>query len=118
MGCDGVAAYGTDEGAGVVVLQLVVVGQRRAVGIEQSVGALVAEHLEAAVGRSEHPLLVPINLITHHFSLITYHFSFITSHFSLITPKRHALVNPFPYAAAGNAWCALDDFPLAVVVLE
>ena len=42
------------------MLQLVIVGQGRAVGIEQSVGALVAVHLEAAVGRGEDAFLVAI----------------------------------------------------------
>ena len=30
----------------------------------------------------------------------------------------HALVNPFPHAASGNAWCAFDDLPLPVMVFK
>ena len=51
-----------DEGLSVVALQLLVVGQRRSVGIEDAVGAFVAVHLETAIGRGEHPLLVAILL--------------------------------------------------------
>ena len=47
-----------DEGPGVVVLQLVIVGQWRAVGIEQTVGALVAVHLEAGILRGIHLFFV------------------------------------------------------------
>jgi hypothetical protein len=35
-----------------------------------------------------------------------------------LVTERHPLVYPFPDTATSNAWCALYDFPLAVVVFE
>lgn len=79
--------------------RLVVVGQRRAVSVEQSVGALVAVHLEAAMRRGEHTLLIAIRI-------------------AALRLEGHALVHPFPHAAACERRCLLDDLPLAVVVLK
>ena len=45
-----IAIYFGYEGTGVVVLELVVVGQRGAIGIKQTVGTLIAKHLETAIG--------------------------------------------------------------------
>ena len=44
------ARFNGYEGAGVIVLELVVVGQRGAIGIKQTVGTLIAKHLETAIG--------------------------------------------------------------------
>ena len=107
MECQRLVVGGEDAvghgGLGVVVLQLVVVGQRRAVGVEQSVGAIVAVHLEARRVRREDPLLVAKSGVLHA---------------RVCIPERYALVGPLPHRAAGYAGRALYDFPLAVVVFK
>ena len=84
--------------------QLIIVGQRYAVGIQQTVCAFVAKHLESASFGSIYFFLVAIKPAIRHFPF-----------FRL---ERHSLVNPFPHTAAGNAWSPFDDLPLPVVVLE
>ena len=84
---------------GIVVLQFIIVGQRRTISIKQSVRPFIAAHLEAAVGRGIDLFLIAVPPFTIHY-------------------KRHALIDPLPDRAARNPRGTLDDFPLAVVVLE
>ena len=91
------------------MLQFVVVGQGCAVGVEQAVGAFVAVHLEAAVLRRKDALFVAIAALELNTPL---------SSRRGVGGEAHALVGPLPDGATGNARRALNDFPLAVVVLE
>ena len=58
-----------DESPGVVVLELIIVGERCSVGIEQSVRSLVSVHFESLVLRGEHALLISEEISASPFSV-------------------------------------------------
>ena len=88
-----------NECTSIVVLKFVVVGQRRTVGIQQTVCSFVTIHLETTVHGRKHPLLIAIATLQWR-------------------TERHSLVHPFPDRPTSDAWGAFYDFPLAVVVFE
>ena len=104
---------------GIVVLQFIIVGQRRTISIKQSVRPFIAAHLEAAVLRRKHAFLVAISPPTIHYSCVPPVASVLRpSALFTIHYKRHALIDPLPDRATRNPRGAFDNLPLTIVILQ